>query len=405
MIDQEVQDIVAKVEAILGNEGRIEIDINDDQISDFSHLLKRAKIRRPLCDAGIVVDFPHPSLTMGTVLTISRVGAAVGFEPKASKTEVKKTAPTKKPALKRHQHSYHKSAHVDRIISIFNDEASHIVYLKGPTQCGKSTDARQVADKLGRKIFTFSCNAETQYADIFGETDLKIDEATGQQTTYWKAGIIEQACKEGLDENGNEVGEPAVLFIDEAPSMSAEIAIGLNRFLESDTPRREFVIARDGGRTIWSHSGLRIIMAGNTALRGATTDNESFHTAQMASLDLSFVKRIFCCLNYGYNKTVEKAILLEKVGNDRIVNSLLKFRDSIRDQIRVGELATPFTTKDLIKIADSYRIWGDLGAAIYFTLFGFLLPEEVVKYNEAAMLLSGKDLLKEYHDPNMDYMN
>ena len=400
MTDKEVQEIVEKVSAILGSEDRVEIDANDSGISEFAPLLKKARVRRPLCDAGILIDFP----ASGTLWTISRVGAAVGNAPKA-KTEAKKTAPSKKPAPKRHQHSYHKSAHVDRIISIFNDEASHIVYLKGPTQCGKSTDAREAARLLGRKIFTFSCNAETQYADIFGETDLKTDETSGQPVTYWKAGIIEQACKEGLDENGNEVGDPAILFIDEAPSMSAEIAIGLNRFLESDNPRREFVIARDGGRTIWSHSGLRIVMAGNTALRGATTDNESFHTAQMASLDLSFVKRIFCCLTYGYNRKVEKSILLEKVGDDKVVAQLLNFRDTIRNQIRVKELATPFTTKDLIKIADSYRMWKDMGAAIYFTLFGFLLPEEVIKYNEAALLLSGKDLLKTYNDEDMDYMD
>jgi hypothetical protein len=401
MTDQEVTDIVEQVVEVLGDNGRIEIDSNDAKISGFSGLLKRAKIRRPLCDAGIVVDFP----STGTTLIISRVGAIVTAAPTAKKKEVKKTTPVSKPAPKRHQHSYHKSAHVERIISIFNDLASHIVYLKGPTQCGKSTDAREVARLLGRKILTFSCNAETQYADIFGETDLKTDEVSGQQTTYWKEGIIEQACKQGLDEDGNEVGEPAVLFIDEAPSMSAEIAIGLNRFLESDNPRREFVIARDGGRTIWSHSGLRIIMAGNTALRGATTDNESFHTAQMASLDLSFVKRIFCCLTYGYNRSVEKSILLEKVGDDKTVHTLLKFRDEIRNQIRVGALATPFTTKDLIKIADSYRIWGDMGAAVYYTLFGFLLPEETAKYNELAMVLSGEDLLKKFHDDNMDYMN
>ena len=389
------ESIIEKVKEIIADNGSVTISMSDPRIESFSSQLKRAKVRRPLCDAGVVLDFGQDEVTISSIMAHAPANVD---EP----TTV--AAPKAKKPQQRHKHSYYKSAHVDRIISIFNDEASHIVYLKGPTQCGKSTDARQVAEKLGRKIFTFSCNAETQYADIFGETDLKIDEATGQQTTYWKQGIIEQACREGLDENGNEVGEPAVLFIDEAPSMSAEIAIGLNRFLESDTPRREFIIARDGGRTIFSHSGLRIIMAGNTAMRGANTDNESFHTAQMASLDLSFVKRIFCCLSYGYNKLVEKSILLEKVGNDKVVHGLLKFRDNIRDQIRAGELVTPFTTRDLIKIADSYRIWGDLGAAIYYTMFGFLLPEEVIKYNEAAMLLQGKDLLSEFHDGNMDYM-
>lgn len=401
MEPEKIKEIVDSVEALLGAEASLEIDMNDDKVMDYSTFLKKARVRGPLSTKGIVVDFP----SNGTTMTISRIGAAVGKKSAPNADAKKATAPAPKPALKRHQHSYHKSAHVDRIISIFNDEASHLVYLKGPTQCGKSTDVREVARKLGRKLYTLSCCGETQFADVFGEKDLMIDEATGNTVTFWKEGIIEQACKEGLDEDGNEVGEPAVLFIDEAPSMAAEIAIGLNRFLESDNPRREFTISRDGGRTIHSHSGLRIILAGNTALRGTTTDNEGFHTAQMVSLDLSFVKRIFCCLSYGYNRTVEKSILLEKVGDDKVVQQLLKFRDSIRDQIRAKELVTPFTTKDLIKIADAYRVWKDLGPALYHTLFGFLLPEEVSKYNEAAMLLTGKDLLKENHDPNMDYMD
>jgi len=400
MTDVEIKNIVKKVSDLLGADGVLEIALNDPAISEFSHLLKRAKVRSPLSAEGITLNFP----ANGKNITIQRIGSSVN-KPVTATAPEKATAPKSKPAPKRHQHTYQESGHIARIVSIFNDEASHLVYLKGPTQCGKSTDVRAVASKLGRKLFTLSCCGETQFADVFGEKDLMIDEATGHTITYWKPGIIEQACKEGLDEDGNEVGEPAILFIDEAPSMAAEIAIGLNRFLESDSPRRELVISRDGGRTVWSHSKLRIIMAGNTALRGATTDNEGFHTAQMASLDLSFIKRIFCCLTYGYNRSVEKSILLEKVGDDRVVAQLLKFRDSIRDQIRAKELATPFTTKDLIKIADAYRIWGDMGSAVYYSLFGFLLPEEVAKYNEAAMLLGGKDLLKENQDANMDYMD
>jgi len=404
MTPKEINDIVSQVEAVLGTSGSIEIDMNDDRIKEISPFFKKARVRHPLSTAGIVVDFP----ASGTVLTVSRIGAAVGKAAptrSTAKAEAKETAPASKPAPKRHQHTYYKSKYVDLIIDVFNDPASQIVYLVGPTQCGKSTDVREVARKLGHKLYTFSCNKETQYCDIFGETDLTIDEATGQQTTYWKKGIIEQACREGLDENGNEVGPPGVLFIDEAPSMSAEIAIGLNRFLESDSPRREFVINRDGGRTIHSHSGLRIVMAGNTALRGANTDNESFHTAQMESLDLSFVKRLGPGFRYGYNRVVEKRILLEKVGDDKVVAGLLKFRDKIRDNIRAKELATPFTTKDLIKIADAYRIWNDLGAAIYYSLFTYLLPEEQVKYNEAAMLMTGVDLLDKYRDPDIDYMD
>lgn len=369
--------------------------------------LRRARIRRQLGDKGIAVTFANDaSGDFAKVLKYEKLSSAVDSDSESADSADLDSADLESavPVTSLGGHSYQNSTHVDTIVTIFNNDLSHIVYLKGPTQCGKSTDVRQVARLMGRKLYTFSCNADTQYADLFGETDLKIDEDTGQSVTYWKKGIIEQACVEGLDEEGNEVDAPAILFIDEAPSMPAEIAIGLNRFLESDDARRELVVNRDGGRTIYSHSGLRIIMAGNTAMRGANTDTESFHTAQSSSLDLSFVKRIFACLNYGYNKTVERKILQEKLGDDKKVQVCLKFRDMIRDNLRQGQLVTPFTTKDLIKIADAFLIFRDFPLAVYHTIFGFLLPEEEFRYNECLMALVGRDILADRMSDEIDYM-
>jgi hypothetical protein len=51
-----------------------------------------------------------------------------------------------------------------------------------------------------------------------------------------------------------------------------------------------------------------------------------------------------------------------------------------------------------------YRIFGDLGKAIYYVVFEFLLPEEKAIYNEQAMVIVGKDLLKEFTQSDIDYM-
>jgi hypothetical protein len=51
-----------------------------------------------------------------------------------------------------------------------------------------------------------------------------------------------------------------------------------------------------------------------------------------------------------------------------------------------------------------YRIFADLPKAIYYVVFEFLLPEEKAVYNEQAMAILGKDLLKDFTQKNIDYM-
>jgi hypothetical protein len=215
---------------------------------------------------------------------------------------------------------------------------------------------------------------------------------------------VEQALTEGLDEQGNEVGTPGVLFITEAASMPAHVAIGINRLLESDDTRRTFVIDQDGGRVVRGHSGMRIVMAANTVGRGATGMEASAYTAQTDALDISLLNRISVCFRMGYDKEVERHILVEKVGDDRIVSMILKFRDAIRDHIRQGKLTSPFSTAHIVHIADMYRIFGNLGKALYYVMFEFLLPEEKAVYNEQAMAILGTDLIKDFTVSGVDYM-
>jgi hypothetical protein len=188
--------------------------------------------------------------------------------------------------------------------------------------------------------------------------------------------------------------------------MPAHVAIGINRLLESDDPRRTITLAEDGGRVVRSHSGFRIMLAANTTGRGATGMESAAYTAQMDALDISLLNRVAVCFRFGYDKNVKKHILTEKIGDDRVSKMVLKFRDAIRQHIREGKLTSPFSTAHIVHIADMYRIFGDLGKAIYLAVFEFVLPEERPVYNEQANLVLGKDLMKEYSTPeDIDYMN
>jgi len=52
-----------------------------------------------------------------------------------------------------------------------------------------------------------------------------------------------------------------------------------------------------------------------------------------------------------------------------------------------------------------YRLFGDLLKATYYTVVGQLLPEERAIYNETALAIFGGDMLKQFVDKDMDYMD
>lgn len=398
-----VDKLVGIVEGLLNGADRIEIDMNDPQISGILDDLHKARVRLELSHKDMAVDFPQSG---GTTLAIRRITAQqkAGQNAPAKPEEKKAKAPTATPTLKRHQHTYVVPKIAADMISILTDDASHVVWLTGPTQCGKDRLVHHIGRVLGRKVFQINCRGDMGSEIFFGEKTVEIDEASKQNKVAFVKGLVEQALTEGLDAQGNEVGAPAILFITEAASMPAHVAIGINRLLESDDARRTFVIDQDGGRVVRGHSGLRIVLAANTVGRGSTGMESSAYTAQTDALDISLLNRIAACFRMGYDREVERHILAEKIGDDRVAALVLKYRDAIRALIKQGKLQSPFSTAHIVHIADMYRIFGDLGKAIYYVIFEFLLPEEKALYNETAQLVLAKDLLKEFTANGIDYM-
>jgi len=400
-----VKEIVKAVKAILGNEEQVEIDLNDPRIAPYAGEFPKAKVRFELTKEYIAVRFPKAG---GDKVIIHQMRGAKGASDPDSvagtSPEKSPTEPKSRPAPKRHQHSYVAPKIAKKIIAAMTDEASLIPWLGGPTQCGKTALVKYLGEMLSRKVFQINCRGDMGSEHFFGEQTVEVDPASKQNHIVFKKGVIEQAMVEGLDKDGNEVGEPSILFIDELPAAPAHVVHGLNRLFESDDPRRTLVIDMDGGRVIRSHSRFRIIVAGNTFGRGSTGTADSVYTAQMDALDMSLLHRISLFFRMGYNRMVEKHILIEKVGDDAIVEKILTFRDGIRDHIRAGKLSTPFSTKNIVDIANAYRIYGDLGEAVYQSIMESLAPEEKAIYNEQAMAVIGRDLVNDYVEDDVDYM-
>ena len=403
----DVKDICKAVESLLDGGDKVELDVNDKSISSIVDDLHRARVRLELTQRGLAVDFPQAG---SSLIRVYRIGAAVKSQgtPKPNKQEPEKQAATPvqaaAPKGKRSQHTYMPPPMAKDLISVLVDDASHIAFLAGPTQCGKSTLVRYVAAETGRKLFQINCRGDMGSELFFGEQTVVVDEATKVNKIVFRKGLVEQAMTEGLDADGNEVGKPGVLFIDEIPSCPAHVAHGLNRLFESDDPRRTLVLAEDGGRVVRSHSGFRILLAGNTVGRGATDMASAAYTAQHDALDISLLNRVAVFFRMGYDRGVEKRILLEKLGDDKTVKSLLAYRDAIRQALREGKLTSPFSTAHLVHVADMHRVFGNLGKALYYVIMEYVLPEEKAFYNEQAVAMLGTDLLKQYGQADVDFM-
>jgi len=398
-------DIVDNVLSIMGDSNTITLSINDDDLKDIQPIINKARVRQQLSLAGISTQFDDNK----TQVTFAKTGSAIGSTKAQIKQPVKKsdTKPKPRPQAKRHQHTYVAPPIANDIIDALIDEASHVLWFAGPTGTGKTMLAHYVAKQLGMELFQINCHGQMDDEAFFGDKTVEIDEETGQNKLVFKDGPVLKAMQSGLDADGNEDenGKPGLLFIDEAGAMPSHISIGLNRLLESDDPRRTVTIQGDGGRVVKSHSKFRIILAANTSGRGATDMRSAQYTAQMKAQDISLLNRVALTFKFGYSRTVEKSIAMEKIGNDKVVKQVLDFRDAIRDSLRAGELSTPFSTRSIVQIADAYRIYNDLGKAIYYTTFEQLLPEERAIYNEKAQALTGKDIMMQFVDNDMDYMD
>ena len=313
-------------------------------------------------------------------------------------------APIKHTPKPQASHTYYPPDCAADIRLAVEDKASRICWLLGPTQAGKSRLVAHIGEQLKRKVWKITCRGDMDSVPFYGEktVDTVVD-ADGKSRSVVKRvkGIVELAMTEGVDADGVASGSPAILFIDEAASLPAHIGIGLNSLFESDDPVRKLHL--DDGTVIKSHPGFRIILASNTNGRGATTMRESMYTAQTNAQDLSLSNRVDLYFRIGYDRRVEHKVMMELIDDEAIVKKLEDFRDAIREAIRAGEFQSPISTKKLIAIAHSYRVFGDLGKALNYSLIEYLNEDEREKAIECARLKMDVDIRGKFQDKFVDY--
>lgn len=382
--------------------GKTEIDFSE--ISDCLSFLKKSKVRFALLmEHQIVIDVDEGN---NKVYISSSENNGPSFVNNSEiKTETKKPEP--KPEVKKIQkgekHSYVMPSEHKLIKKMVSDPSSLIVSLVGPTGSGKTHYTKLLAEELNMEHYHITCRKDMDSSSFFGDKTVDVDEKSGQNYIKFLEGPVVKAMKTGLDENGNEVGNPALLVIDEFPIIPSWLGVGLNNLMDSFTNKRNLMIDADGGRNVTSHSGFRIMLLGNTIGRGLTGFGDSLYAAQGDALDISTLDRIDAIFQFGYNRKAEENILRQKIDNDAIVNDVLKFRDVIRKHKRnePHTMQTPFSTRSIVTIADLYGVWEDITEAMWYGIMSKLPKEsadprdlsgEIAIYNETAMMVFGRDI-------------
>jgi len=110
--------------------------------------------------------------------------------------------------------------------------------------CGKTTAVRYIGYKLNRKVESINCRGDMDSHHFFGHNTIV------NGNIVFQKGAVEKSMTEGLNDKGEVVGEPGILFIDEASAMPSEIGIGMNNTLETGNNVRTLTLPEDGNRVV-----------------------------------------------------------------------------------------------------------------------------------------------------------
>ena len=166
------------------------------------------------------------------------------------------------------------------------------ILLFGPTQCGKTSVLRQLANRLNVPLWSITGHRQLELADLFGQYGL--NETGGY---IWMDGPLTLAARNG-----------GWFMINEIDRIRPDVLVGLNDVLEMD----DFTLSSKQGETVKLHPDFRIVCTANSNLAGDEGGN--YNTANIH--DKSVLERFGLMLAVDYPSAVEETELLSQVFSD-----------------------------------------------------------------------------------------
>jgi len=227
------------------------------------------------------------------------------------------------------------------------------VFITGLSGNGKTSMVEQVCANTGREYIRVNITIETDEDDLMGGFRLVNGE------TKWFDGPVPVAMERG-----------AVLLID-------EIDLGGNRLMcLQPVLEGKPIYMKKVNRMVIPKAGFTIVATANT--KGKSDDTGNFIGTNV--LNEAFLDRFkFTMMQHYPNKTIEKNILtkiatklkMDKTVSDEFIAHLIVWAQGTRNLYHDGELEDVITTRRLVNILESFKIFGTKKKAIQMCLERF----------------------------------
>jgi nitric oxide reductase NorQ protein len=203
------------------------------------------------------------------------------------------------------------------------------VVLKGPPGVGKSFLARYLAARTNRPLYRITLSETTYREDLLGHMHL-VTGPGGESVTEWVDGPLTRAVREG-----------GLLLLDEINAADANTVAALNAVMEGHRTRS--LTIPQTGETITPHEQFRVVATANPGYQGTYELNAAFED-RFRHVELDYLP-----------PGREVDLLRRRTGlgaeHDADLERLVRFAGRLRRAHLDGELSTPITTRELVRIA------------------------------------------------------
>jgi len=203
------------------------------------------------------------------------------------------------------------------------------VVLKGQPGVGKSFLARYICAQTNRPLYRITLSETTFREDLLGSLHL-VSNDDGETITEWVDGPLTRAARVG-----------GVLLLDELNAADANTAAALNAIMEQRGTRT--LTLPQTGEQIQPHSQFRVIGTSNPGYQGTYELNDAFEDR-------------FRHVKLGYlPQDIEVDLVFDRTDvsreREKEIQRLVSFAHRLREAHADGELGTPITSREVIRIA------------------------------------------------------
>lgn len=203
------------------------------------------------------------------------------------------------------------------------------VVLKGPPGVGKSFLTRYICSMTNRPLYRVTLSETTYREDLLGHLHL-VSATDGETVTEWIDGPLTSAVREG-----------AVLLLDEINAADANTVAALNAVMEQRATRS--LTIPQTGEQITPHEEFRVVATANPGYQGTYELNDAFED-RFRHVKLSYLP-----------ESIEVELIFDRTdldsGKKDQISELVSFASRLREAYIDGEITTPITTRELVRIA------------------------------------------------------